>query len=1697
MSRRIITVFLVFVLCYCIEPNATFAQVYRNEWINFSSNAQMSDQQYFKIKITAEGVYRIPAALLSSKGMPIATIPINRYQVFYQGAEQAIHVEDADNSGFLSGTTDFVEFYGKRNDGVLDRDLYVNTQNQMQSDSMACANPNYSLFCDTAVYFLTWRTDAAPTQRLIDETNTSVNAPTLNYFLAQSYAEYATNYLRGYSGVVAVSDYMQGEGWFDGSTISSTTSITKSVNSPNVYTSGPSTAECEVVHVPFSITFPHQFKVDVGSFSTGNTLPVIDAYAIGRYTINVPVNQLSFTSNFIFKGIGTAPDQTRLAYVKLTYPHAFTFAGESFSSYRMLLPPDGQPVSSFNFSGYAASGQEVLYDLGNHRRIPLNTAGTGFNVPPGSGASRVCLFAIPQQITTIEPVNGDGYFHNYMQSQGDYLIVTHSSLWTSALNYSYYRHSAAGGAHTVVLLDIDELYDQFAWGIAKHGLSIRNFARFALANWTEKPEYLFLIGKSYGKHDGADLSLSPRKVQTYFNLHLLPCWSMFASDNSMTLGLGAMPFKPALATGRIAARTSADVDMYLRKVKDYESQVPGKWMKHIVHMSGGDEGTTGQVELLRNYMDTYRDIAQDTSFGGHVLATFSRTSANPLSMSATDSLRQMLKDGLSFLTFFGHSNTQGFDVGVDQPSDWNNIHRYPFVTGLGCSSGEMYTNYMGVGEKFVFSEMEGAIGFIGENTSGYISTLGAFANFFYTKFARENYHQPIGKVIQSTLSSCYDPQDLLLRQTFLSMNLQCDPGVIINSLDKPDLIITPQDVYFSPDPVTTEQTNFTIHVVTTNIGKAIDAGHKIKIKRTFPDGLVSYYGASAPAVYYKDTVAVIIPVGDNGAGANHFEVWVDSSNVIDEYSETNNYATAELFIESTELVPIYPKTYAIVPSQVVTLKSGTANAFAPARSYTLELDTTDTFDSPYKKTTSLVQSGGVVSWGPLSLLPQDSMVYFWRAQYTGSTRWRESSFQVIQDRRGWSQAHYFQFLKGDSMLNLQTNRSTRINEFISHTTSVKVQTMNKFVAPWLTNAQGIYNSILTTNNTTLHSYAQLVRWTSNPNGILVAVFDSLSGAPWVDPSPYPNIPYGIYGNFHQVNVNLYAFEFRTDSPVYRDTLRMFLQNTVPAGAMVAIYTGGNNNFANYEPSLIAAMHASGCGPLFDTLQANPLLNGRPYASIARKSVVAVPNEVFGATDSSLIVLNATMSNWWTDGNILSERIGPAQHWQSLHWKSSPFPGSSTSVLDTIKVSLVGYKTDGAIDTLISNLQSNTTDTSLAWISALDYPYLKLYSYVSDKQLRTPLQLDRWQILFDEVPEAALNPSRYLSFYKDDLQQGDSVRLSTVVENIGSVPFDPMWLDYWVNDNERTRHSYPHLTTKTLAPGAFDTVSIKLPTRDLPGANYLWLEANPFNGNHLNEQEHANNMGVMKFNVSKDVTNPLLDVTFDGVHILNGDIVSAKPEIVMQLKDDNAFLALDDTSDFRIWLRYPNASVQTRLFFEPAEQTGTAQSRLMWSKAQLPENKFRIRFKPELMEDGSYELIVESQDVSHNVSGKLAYRLTFEVVNKSTITQVLNYPNPFTSSTRFAFVLTGSEVPSYFKIQIMTVTGKVVREISRDQIGPIHIGRNLTEYAWDGTDEYGDRLANGVYLYRVTTRLNNESIELRKTAADTYFKQDWGKLYLMR
>jgi len=381
-------------------------------------------------------------------------------------------------------------------------------------------------------------------------------------------------------------------------------------------------------------------------------------------------------------------------------------------------------------------------------------------------------------------------------------------------------------------------------------------------------------------------------------------------------------------------------------------------------------------------------------------------------------------------------------------------------------------------------------------------------------------------------------------------------------------------------------------------------------------------------------------------------------------------------------------------------------------------------------------------------------------------------------------------------------------------------------------------------------------------------------------------------------------------------------------------------------------------------------------------------------------------------------------------------------------------------------------------------------YNQDKITGTPYQLRYWRLNYTSVPEGAIAPN-ILFQMKDTVEQGEPINFKVAFKNISSSGFDSaMKFKFTITDNNNLPHTFDLPKGKILVAGDTLTVQYKIDTKNFPGNNTLFVDVNP--NNDQPEQLHFNNVLFKDFYVKPDNYNPLLDVTFDGVHILNKDIVASKPHIYIKLKDESRFMALNDTSLFKVQVRYPDNTVHNYNFgdtmrFNPANLSAG-------------ENAASIDFMPYFPLDGDYELIVSGKDIAGNNAGALEYHVMFSVINKPMISNLLNYPNPFTTSTAFVFTVTGSEIPQNIRIQILTISGKVVREITKDELGPIHIGRNITEFKWDGTDTYGQKLGNGVYLYRVLTNLNGQSLEKYKAdgdKTDKYFTRGYGKMVLIR
>ncbi|MBA4058657.1 MAG: hypothetical protein C0490_28330, partial [Marivirga sp.] len=111
---------LLFSLFSLSFSTALFAQT-GNEWINYS-------QQYFKIPIAKDGLYKLTYSDLQDAGFPLGSTDPKKIQLYHRGKEHAIYINGELDNQF--DPVDYIVFFGQRNDGTLDAGLYKPASSQ-------------------------------------------------------------------------------------------------------------------------------------------------------------------------------------------------------------------------------------------------------------------------------------------------------------------------------------------------------------------------------------------------------------------------------------------------------------------------------------------------------------------------------------------------------------------------------------------------------------------------------------------------------------------------------------------------------------------------------------------------------------------------------------------------------------------------------------------------------------------------------------------------------------------------------------------------------------------------------------------------------------------------------------------------------------------------------------------------------------------------------------------------------------------------------------------------------------------------------------------------------------------------------------------------------------------------------------------------------------------------------------------------------------------------------------------------------------------------------------------------------------------------------------------------------------------------------------------------------------------------------
>jgi hypothetical protein len=1664
------------------------SQAYNNEWIDYNKT-------YYKFKVGATGLYRIKQSTLAAIG--IGNTPAEQFQLWRNGEQVPLYTTV--QTGIM-GATDYIEFWGERNDGKPDKALYRVADFQL--------NDKHSLETDTASFFLTVNTVIANNLRFAPVSNSLPTAlPVESFFMHTAGVYYRFQMNLGFAAVVGSSIYSsaydQGEGWTSGN-IGTGATMSETFSNLHPYTGSGAPTPSLKINVTGNAQNERRVELQVNSNQVA--LQTLDFFDYAKMNVPVPAAEISSgtVTVQVINRCAIPSDRVAVGQTELIYPRQFNFGGANNFMFELPANAAGNylEISGFNYGTVSP----VLYDFTNGKRYVCDiSAGSVIKVvlQPSATSRKLLLVtqspSFPIEVTSLQQRN----FVNYAlpANQGNYLIISHPALTVSSSSvnqieaYKAYRSSAAGGSHNAKIYMIDQLTDQFAFGIKNNPEAVRSFTRWARNTFSQQVKNVLLIGKGV-RYDAFRNNESSPDLE---KLHFIPTFGVPATDILMVANPG-LDGIPQVSIGRISAINGDEVATYLSKVMQYEQQqafssplISEKaWMKNVVQVVGASDA--GLQRTLDINMANYKNTITDTLYGANV-HSFSKSSVDPVEQSNSTRLKNLFQEGIGIVTYFGHSSATTLEYNLDNPQNYNNAGKYPLFILLGCNAGNFFTYNLGrlqsketISEKYILAKDRGGIASIASTSLGIVHYLDIHNTESYKAITKTMYGKTIGEIMHESIVQSYNittQNDFYMRLQIEQTTLHGDPAIKLNSAPKPDYAIEAPLVKVSPSFISVADPSFKLDASFVNLGKAINKTIVVEIKRTYPDLTTQVIKRDTiPGTRFSDSLTYDIPIiSTRDKGLNKITVTVDADNEVDELYETNNSVTKDFFIYEDEARPILPYNYAIVNQQNIKLYASTANPFSATKQYNMEIDTTELFNSPFKVTRTVNSTGGVIEFTP-GIIFTDSTVYYWRvAPVLGSLPpiWNSASFIYLPNSdAGFNQSHYFQHTKSDKQ-RILLNQQDRQWKFDSSS-----------------------HFIFAKNGVFLTATAQEGDIIVSPDGdpyirsacvgfsLIFNVFDPRTF------KPEKNLT-GRYGSALVCQPSRqWNYEFSYMTPATRK-LAMDYMDSIPNGAFVVVRS--INNFTQttgFINDWIADESINGAGKTLYHKLKSVGFNDIDQFTSAKSFIHIYQKGNSGFTPASgisqgiydLVVMTKDLKTPDSLAYITSPSFGRAKTWKQLKWR-----GSSADITpgDSPTIDVIGVDNAGAEVALLSGLTASQQDYDISSINAVQYPYLKLRMRNVDSINYSAYQLRYWRLTYDPVPEGVIAPNLFLKV-KDTVDVGEPMDFKVAFKNVSGVPFDSVKVKVIITDRNNLAHENVFKLRPLLGANP-DTLQLGslINTSTIPGLNTIYLEANP--DNDQPEQYHYNNFAFRNLYVRPDSLNPILDVTFDGIHILNRDIVSSKPDIIIKLKDEAKWMILNDTSLLTVQVRSLRNGNLRRFYFNNDTLRFTPAG-----QAPNADNTATINLKPYFKEDGEYELIVTGKDRSENSAGNIEYRVIFEVINKPMISNMLNYPNPFTTSTAFVFTITGSEVPQNLKIEIMTITGKIVREITKHELGPLQIGRNITEFKWDGTDQYGQKLANGIYLYRVVTNLNGKSLDKYKSKddnTDKYFNKGYGKMYLMR
>lgn len=205
--------------------------------------------------------------------------------------------------------------------------------------------------------------------------------------------------------------------------------------------------------------------------------------------------------------------------------------------------------------------------------------------------------------------------------------------------------------------------------------------------------------------------------------------------------------------------------------------------------------------------------------------------------------------------------------------------------------------------------------------------------------------------------------------------------------------------------------------------------------------------------------------------------------------------------------------------------------------------------------------------------------------------------------------------------------------------------------------------------------------------------------------------------------------------------------------------------------------------------------------------------------------------------------------------------------------------------------------------------------------------------------------------------------------------------------------------------------------------------------------------------AQDNKGPEVKIYMNDENFVSGGMTNASPVMLVKLADENGINTAGNAIGHNITGILDEADENQIILNEFYESELDDFTR---GEAKYPLTN---------LEPGLHKIEVTAWDVYNN-SGKGYTEFVVAENARLALDHVLNYPNPFTTSTEFWFEHNKPGQTLSLKIEIYTVTGRLIKTLRQEFNSE---GFQVRGIQWDGRDEYGDEIGKGVYIYRLEVK----------------------------